>query len=321
MAHTGQGVTGEVITVDLGATRIRVALVSAGGVILRRAEAGTPTSGHSGDVVANRIGDLIASIGLSRGTACFQAVSVSAAGPIDSARGAVVSSPNMAFGRIDLVEPLAGQWGVPVYLMNDARAGIAGERWLGAARECENAVYITLSTGIGGGAIVDGRLLGGWHGNAGEIGHLYVDSRYGMRCGCGHEGHWEAYASGRSIPAFFTRWCSVEGCNPEAGRDVATAAALFQAVRDGDHCACAFADELGRINARGVSGVTVAYEPERIIFDGPVARENASLLLPQIERYRDRYLTVPSLHTSALGGDAPLLGAAAHAFDLQGLKF
>jgi glucokinase len=321
MAYAGQGATEEVIAVDFGATRIRVALVAAGGCILCRAEAGTPSSGHSGDVVADRISDLMASIVSSRGTACFQAVSVSAAGPLDSTRGAVVSSPNMAFGRIDLVEPLAERWRVPVYLMNDASAGIAGERWLGAARECENAVYITLSTGIGGGAIVDGRLLGGWHGNAGEIGHMYVDSRYGMRCGCGHEGHWEAYASGRSIPAFFARWCAVEAREPEDGRNVATSNALFQAVREGDRCACAFADELGRINARGVSGVTVAYEPERIIFDGPVARENAPLLLPPIERYRDRYLLLPSLHVSTLGGDAPLLGAAAHAFERQGVKF
>ncbi|KQC05047.1 MAG: hypothetical protein APR53_08715 [Methanoculleus sp. SDB] len=314
MAYLDQEATEKVIAVDFGATRLRVALVAAGGRILCRAEAATPSSGRSGDVVADRISDMIASIVPPDGTASFHAVSVSAAGPLDTVRGEVVSSPNMAFDRIALVQPLAGRWRVPVYLMNDARAGIVGERWLGNARGCENAVYITISTGIGAGAIVNGRLLSGLHGNAGEIGHLYVDSRYGMPCGCGHEGHWEAYASGRSIPSFFDRWCRVEECHPEGGRNVATAAALFQAVREGDPCACAFADELGRINARGVSGVTVAYEPERIIFDGPVMRENSSILLPLIERYRDRYLLLPSLHVSSLGGDAPLLGAAASAF-------
>ncbi|NYT05127.1 MAG: ROK family protein [Methanomicrobiales archaeon] len=301
-----------VIAVDLGASWVRAAQVSPNGRIFSRIAAPTPRNGDSGGVVAAEVSRLIGMLQQGGDTVPCRAIGISAAGPLDVAGGAVVSPPNMPFARIDLAGPLSRRHAVPVVLLNDCRAGMLAERWLGAARGVDNAVYITFSTGIGGGALVNGTLCTGKNGNAGEIGHLFVDSRYGLICGCGGEGHWEAYASGTGIPRFFERWCAMEGI--AKGALPATAAEVFAAAgRDPE--TAAFFEELGKINARGILGVVVAYEPALIILDGPVIRNHAAPVIEPLRRHYEAYLPLPCIALSPLCGDAPLLGAAAYALE------
>jgi len=303
-----------VVAVDLGGTNVRIALVGEDGTMHGRASARTPREGSSGAAVTDRIVGLIRGLLPSQGVPAgsIAAIGVSSAGPLDICRGRVVRSPNMAFPEIEITGPLGDSFGLPVHLINDCRAGVLGERWMGAGRGCDNLVYITFSTGIGGGAVVDGRLLLGKDGNAGEIGHLIVDSRYHLRCGCGHEGHWEAYASGRFVPGFFSAWQKTAGCGP-AGFDAGSAQAIFAAAHRGDPVALEFVEELGRINARGMSNVIVAYNPGMIVLDGPLVQHHEDLLLPAMHRHIDRYLSLPRIVVSTLSGRAPLFGAAAYA--------
>jgi glucokinase len=163
-------------------------------------------------------------------------------------------------------------------------------------------VYLTFSTGIGAGIISDGHLLSGAGGNAGEVGHLFVDSQYRLPCGCGGYGHWEAYASGTGIPNFFRAFCDQP---PEKSLTGILKDPLYRE----------FTGELARINGRGLSSVIAVYNPDLIILDGPVARNYPSLLAGN--RYIEHYLELPEIRISALEGRAPLLGAAAAAF--QGL--
>ncbi|HZD44301.1 MAG TPA: ROK family protein, partial [Methanomicrobiales archaeon] len=139
-----------------------------------------------------------------------------------------------------------------------------------------------------------------------------VETAYSLTCGCGLCGHWEAYASGRNMPAFFQAWCRREELCQE-GFDVRTAESIFEAARRGDRVASSFLEEVGKINGRGVSNVIVAYNPEAIVLDGAVVQNNPDLILSPMERHIDRYLRVPDIRVSPLGGEAPLLGAAAFA--------
>jgi glucokinase len=298
-----------VVAVDVGATTTRVALVGSFGKILERVSAPTPGSGDSPDIITRQLAGLIRRV-LSAGKGpAPAAIGISACGPIDHRRGSIVRPPNLPFREIPLAGPLGEEFGLPVRLANDCHAGVLGEVVFGAGAGCNNLVYITLSTGIGGGVICNRRLVLGRDGNAAEIGHFYVDTTYGLPCGCGGTGHWEGYASGRSIPRFFARWCESKGQIP-GEPDASTAAAIFAAARRGDAVTLGFMEVLGEINARGISSVIVAYDPSRIILDGQVVLRNADLLLPYLLPRIERFLPVPEIRLTALDGLAPLLGAS-----------
>ncbi len=289
----------DVLAVDLGGTRTRVALVAPDGSILAREVFPTP-AGSSPTAVIDAIAAALRRI--SDGAA--HAIGISAAGPLDLAAGAIVSPPNLPYDRIDLVGPLEAAFGVPVLLVNDARAGALGEHAHGAGRGCSDLVYVTISTGIGGGVISDGRLLLGRGGNAGEIGHITVETRHGLVCGCGYPNHWEGYCSGRNLPRFY----AVE---KEIGDPAySTAEAIFDAARSGEPAARRFLEAVAVLNARALSTLTVAYDPARVVLDGAVVQAQADLLVgPAVERMEE-FLPRPEVVTSSLDGDAPLLGAA-----------
>jgi glucokinase len=300
-----------VVAVDLGATHYRTGLVAEDGSIVRLEVGYTPRVGESGLAVTRAVEDAVEAV---IGDASPAAIGIASAGPLDCAAGLVVRSPNMVFPEVPLRKPLEECFDLPVFLLNDCRAGALGERWQGVGQGVENLVYVTLSTGIGGGAVVNGLLLLGRSGNAGEVGHLFVDGGYGCVCGCGHPGHWEAYASGTGMPRFFAAWLEEQGSAPSF--DAATSAGILGAAERGDPLALSFMDALGRVNARALSDIVVAYEPEVVVLDGPLAQHHGDLLIRSLLPHLDRYLPLPRIAVSPLGGRAPLLGAAAYALGI-----
>ena len=298
-----------VIAVDLGATTTRVALFGTGRELIERVSSPTPAKGDDPGVVTRHLAGLIRKVLIGKGGTAPAAIGISACGPIDHTRGSVVRPPNLPFREIPLAGPLGEEFGLPVRLANDCHAGVLGEVIYGTGAGCDNLVYITFSTGIGGGVICNGRLVLGRDGNAAEIGHLHVDSTYDLPCGCGGTGHWEAYASGRFIPSFFERWCAVERRAP-GGIDASSAAGIFEAARGGDPVARDFMETIGEINGRGISDVIVAYDPSRIILDGSVVIRNADLILPCLLPFVDRFLPLPEIRLTGLDGLAPLYGAS-----------
>jgi glucokinase len=298
-----------VVAIDLGATTTRVALMGSGGKILGRATSPTPVTGDSPEIFTLHLAGLIRRVLPSGEGLSPAAIGISTAGPVDHRRGAVIRPPNLPFREIPLAGPLGDAFGVPVRLANDCHAGVLGEVVFGAGAGCRNLVYITLSTGIGGGVVCNGRLVLGRDGNAAEIGHFHVDSTWNLPCGCGGTGHWEGYASGRFLPRFFARWCELEGRDP-GGIDTSSAAGIFAAAGQGDPVAVGFMKALGGINGRGISNVIVAYDPSRIILDGSVVLRNEDLVLPYLRPHIDRFLPLPDIRLTALDGLAPLLGAS-----------
>jgi glucokinase len=298
------------IAIDLGATYTRAGLIERSGRILHRISVPTP---HEG--IAKFLIRLIRQMASPEEISRAAGIGISAAGPVDIDKGTLVNPPNLPLRDIALVDPLIKSFGIPVHLANDCHAGIIGEAYFGAAQGVRNVAYITFSTGIGGGILDGGRLLLGRKGNAAEIGHFLVDTTYQMMCGCGYPGHWEGYASGRFLPAFYRTWLihhqKVSPGYPTSAGDI------FRAAREGEMNAVEFLETLGIINGRGMSDVIVAYDPELIVLDGSVALNNYSLLVPQMEAHIDQFLPLPEIRLSILAGDAPLLGASilAHGYE------
>ncbi|MDD1673354.1 MAG: ROK family protein [Methanomicrobiales archaeon] len=299
------------IAIDLGATLTRVGLIDTTGKIIARTSAPTPHTDIPMFLIS-LVHKVVSQVDLPHITG----IGISAAGPVNVLEGTLVNPPNLPLKDIPLVGPLSESFGLPVRLANDCHAGVIGEAYFGGFRSVQNIVYVTLSTGIGGGVISGGNLLLGRDGNAGEIGHFLVDTTYNLTCGCGYPGHWEGYASGRFLPSFFDAWCDFH--DKRSDKEIfGTAREIFQKGQEGEPVVQEFLDALGIINGHGMSDVIVAYDPEVIILDGSVALNNPSLIIPPMEEHIDRFLALPSIQLSRLAGDAPLLGASvlAHTYD------
>lgn len=297
-----------IIAVDLGATHVRVALVSASGSILAKVSEPTTKQGRDGGIISKQIIRMIRGMRAAH-PAKIKGIGIASIGPLDYRRGGPIRSPNVPFVFIPLVEPLRRAFHVPVSLMNDCNAAVLGEQRFGAGKNKQNIVYITISTGIGAGAIAGGKLLLGRSGNAAEVGHFVVDTQYNLPCSCG-KGicHWEGYASGANIPRFFHYWLRMRGKTKK--ENIKTAKEIFALART-DGTAREFLRELSRINARALSTVIAAYDPELITIGGSVALGNSSVILNGIKKYVDHYLPTPPIAITKLGEDITLLGVVA----------
>lgn len=301
------------LVIDLGATNVRVGLVSSAGKIVAKMKDKTPKHGKNSRVISEKIIGMIQAIMAGHPDARPAGIGISSMGPIDYKRGGPLHSPNIPFAFVPLVKPLRKKFSIPVILLNDANAAVLGEQRFGAGKGKKNLVYITISTGIGGGAIVGGKLLIGKSGNAAEVGHMIVDTTYNLRCSCTKGiGHWEGCASGRNIPKFFQTWAKAHRI--KIGAAPKQAKAVFDLAAAGNPAARGFLDALHRVNGRAISDVIVAYDPELITIGGSVMLMHGPLLLSGIKKYVDRYLKLPQIRVTRLGEDVALLGAAAGTF-------
>ncbi len=237
-------------------------------------------------------------------------VGIGCGGPLDSDRGVLVAPPHLP-GWIDVpVVALAEEYfDLPATLENDATAAAAGEHRWGAGAGTRNMVYLTISTGVGGGAVIDGQLYRGATGNGGELGHVTVDW-HGRECrGCGRLGCLEAYVSGTSI---------AERAR-EAGLRVDTAEEVAAAARAGDPVAQRVWDETVDALACGLTSIVNLFEPERVVLGGGVIRSGEQLLGRVRERVRLEAMqpagAAADIVASAYGDQVGVVGAAAIVYD------
>lgn len=304
---------GPIAGVDLGATNLRVAVTDGGGELLASDRTSTPRT-TDGPAVAQTIAETLEATADSAGVAvtALEAIGIGTIGPLDRSAGEVIHPPNLEdVERIPLLDVLIPLIGHPrIYVENDAVAGLVGER--AATEDAENLIYLTISTGIGAGVIVDGHVLRGRAGNAAEVGHVVVEPNDGRPCGCGATGHWEAYCSGGGLPGFahdLARTSDLEtGLRTDA--DDFDAAAVFAAADD-DPVATRVLEAMTRYNAIGLADLVHAYAPDRIAIGGAVAlRNQARVIDPLTEAIGDHtMLAVPEITPAAHGEDAVLNGA------------
>ncbi|MET1101213.1 MAG: ROK family protein [Pyrodictiaceae archaeon] len=315
------------LALDIGASRLRAALVvfrNGEAKLVRRIERSTPRS-PSGSVISQAIVELaLEAAGNEKDR--IVAIGVGSIGPLNLAAGEVSRAVNIPAKSFKIAGPLMEAFGKPVYVANDCMAAVWGEKMLGKGRQLLDIVYVTLSTGVGGGVVVDGNLLVGKRGNAHEIGHIVVDVSGFMECGCGGRGHWEAYSGGANIPRFARKY--YEERSPRELRDTLAAMMaaegkltpidLYSLARKGDRFAQLLVDEINKYNCAGLESIVNAYDPELVVLGGSIALNNPDLVFKPLRdciSKRDGIVTkAPRLELASFGDDAVLIGAAAIAY-------
>jgi glucokinase len=298
------------VAVDLGGTNIRAALFppdqskpSQTRRVLTLAEEGP-------QAVIDRIVDAVRDLGIHDVSATR--TGVAAPGPTDPVQGIVYGAPNLpGWDRVPLRDLLAERLGCPVWLGNDANLAALAEWRFGAGQGVRNLLYLTISTGIGGGAIIDGRLFTGAHGLAVEFGHMIVDPD-GPQCGCGLYGHLESFASGTAIGR---RMAALRAAQDATALEMEpTAAAVGAAARAGDPLALQVIQEAGIAIGRGVASLVHAFDPERVVLGGGVSQLGELIFRPARQAFdasvmHPAYRANVEIVPAALGDDGGLIGA------------
>jgi glucokinase len=308
------------VGVDLGATNVRAAVGDGSAKIVGSARSATP-DGTTGERITQRVRHVVREACVDAGVepTSVSAAGIGSMGRLDYDAGVVSVPSNLTedIGPIPLVSSLSELLDTQrVSLCSDTLAGAIGERFF-ARPDVGDLVYLTISSGIGAGVISDGTPVMGRDGNAGEVGHTTVDARGEMTCGCGRDGHWEAYCSGNNIPRFATELHEdgVETALPLADEEF-TAKDVF------DHAGTdAFADRViervTTLNVLGVANVVHAYEPSLVSIGGAVALNNPEKVVEPIRERLDAHLVVeaPEVALCEVGEQAVLKGALAYALN------
>lgn len=310
-----------VLALDIGGTKLAVAVVTADGTVhgLRI----RPTRREEGpQAVVARLFALGHEAVAEAGLGPVGAVGIACGGPLDAPSGLLQSPPHLP-GWDDIpIGPLASaEFGVPFALENDATAAAVAEHRYGAGRGLRSLVYLTVSTGVGGGVILDGRLHRGAAGNGGELGHITV-RRGGRPCSCGRRGCIEAYASGTSIAERAREALAAPGAPASVLADgsAPTAADVSAAAAAGDPLALAVWDETTDLLGSAVTDLVNVLEPELVVLGGGVTRSGA-LLLDPVRATVAREAMPPAARAAtvtlaALGDVVCVVGAGAIALDV-----
>lgn len=306
------------IAVDVGGTQLRAACYAKES--LKPIQVKRIATQSSGETPLERLKSLIASVWPESHD--VDAIGVAAPGPLDSNEGIVMAAPNIP-GWVDfpLKKHLEERFQIPVVVGNDANLAAVGEWKYGAAKGHHHLIYLTVSTGIGGGVIIDDRLLLGDRGLAAELGHVTV-IHDGPLCGCGQRGHLEAIASGTAI----ARWVEEElrrgSVSSMVDERPVTAKAVSKAAHAGDLLAIAALDRAGRYIGQALADYLHIFNPTAVILGGGVVQSGDLLLNPLNEALKKHVLTKHyldrlTISTAELGDDAGLMGALATAREIN----
>jgi glucokinase len=310
------------LAVDIGGTKLAVGtvvrddLLRGNGFATLRKEA-IPQPGDPPTVIA-RVIELAREI---VGDATIERIGISIGGPLDHERGVVVNFPHLpGWKNIPLCDELSLALGAPALLDNDANLGALAEHRLGAGRGVDDLVYLTLSTGIGGGIVIGGNVVHGVSSAAAEMGHITVQTD-GPFCDCGNRGCLERMASGTNIARTARELLAMrpsEGARLRElvdGRIAAiTAAHVARATLEGDALAAEVWDRAMRYIAIGLASIIHMLAPPLIVLGGGVAQAGDALVEPIRRHLRNHVFYVPldriAIVTAELGHDSAVLGAA-----------
>lgn len=308
-----------IVGVDLGGTQIRAALADAQDKIIQRVS--QPTIADEGpEAVLGRIKEAIRRV-LPAEIGKVGAIGFAAPGPLDPWKGIIMDAPNLpGWKNVSLKDLMEEEFGLPVFVGNDANLAALAEQRFGAGQGAADLIYITVSTGIGGGIIADNRLLLGAQGFAAEVGHQTIEA-HGPRCNCGNIGCLEALAAGPAI-ARRARELIKDGTETAitelVGGDLdrITAKEVNQAAQAGDPMAIEIFRQAGFYIGIGIVNLLHILNPSLIVIGGSVAKAGDLLFEPVRATVRERamasyYWENTPILPATLGDDAGLLGAVA----------
>lgn len=302
--------------IDLGGTTAKVGLFTTAGELLEKWEVPTDTS-HSGEHILANLAAAVRGKMEEKSLSAQQVegVGVGVPGPVLDSRIVPIVCANLGgWGNRNVAEDLSALLdGLPVLVGNDANVAALGEIWMGAARGCRNAVMVTLGTGVGGGVIVNGKVIDGVHGAGGEIGHITVNPHETAVCGCGKRGCLEQYSSATGVVRCMNKLLEEDPDTPCVLRGTDFAAKdVFDAARSGDVLAAREVDQMTATLGMALANIAAVVDPEMFLVGGGVARAGAVLFDPLVAHYRDtafRSCRDIPIKAASLGNDAGIYGA------------
>jgi glucokinase len=300
------------IGIDIGGTSAAVGLVDENYNVLYKTSISTndcKTENAITEKLIKCVHELINLSGVSLDE--VESIGIGSPGSIDIENGVVVRAGNLPFNNTPITKILENEFHKKVYLDNDANCAAWGEFNAGAAKEYNSLVMITLGTGIGGGIIVDGKLLHGVDNRAGEIGHIVIDI-HGKRCACGRIGCWETIASTRALTERVKAEVehvpySILGNVVTENNGVVDGRTLFTAMKRGCKVAKSIFEDYIELLGVGVLNIIEVLRPDIIIIGGGISKEGDTLIIPLVENIGE---TSTIIQASTLNDNAGVIGAA-----------
>lgn len=300
--------------IDVGGTSVKCGLFHTDGTLVEKWEIPTRTENNGQNIlpdVAETINAKLAEKNIDK--ADVEGVGIGIPGPINS-RGEAACAVNLYWGFTPVAQILGDLTGLKAQAGNDANVAALGEAWKGAAAGAQNIIMITLGTGVGGGIIINGKILAGSHGAGGEIGHALVVRGEEEKCNCGNHGCLEQYASATGIVRVAGRVLAAsEDDSTLRELQNITAKDVLDAFKAGDAVAVRIMEYVGDLLGGAIAGFTTVVDPEAIVIGGGVSKAGQPLI-DCIEKYYQKYAFSSCKETpivlATLGNDAGIYGAA-----------
>lgn len=303
--------------VDVGGTTIKIGFFKTNGELLDKWEVRTRTENFGENVLADICEALEAKlikekIGLDE----ILGIGIGLPGPVLS-DGTVLQCVNLGWGTFNVEKKLSEMFhGIKVKAGNDANVAALGEAWKGGGKDYDDIVMITLGTGVGGGVVINGNILTGYNGGAGEIGHMHMQDGEPEQCNCGRHGCLEQYASATGVVRLAKRYMSENDETTKMrdfGDDI-TAKDVFDLAKDGDKGAVKVTEKMGDYLGKAMSHVAATMNPQAFIIGGGVSKAGQFLIDVIKDTYRETCFSAcgdAAVHLAELGNDAGMYGAAA----------
>lgn len=299
--------------VDIGGTTCKIGLFDMNGTILEKWEIKTNTENHGAaildDVAAAVLGKLDEK-NISKEE--VQGIGLGVPGPVGN-DGTVFKCVNLGWDVLNVEKELSEKTGIFVKVGNDANVAALGEMWQGGGKGHDNVVMVTLGTGVGGGIIINGKIVAGSHGAGGEIGHIKMRDGETATCGCGGHGCLEQYASATGISRLARKKMEHETRATILTKEDLSAKAVFDAVKEGDEVAIEVATEMGNYLGHAMADMAAVLDPAVFVIGGGVSKAGEVLLSfiekPFMEKAFFANKNV-KFKLATLGNDAGICGAA-----------
>ncbi len=302
-----------VFGVDLGGTTVKLGLFDTEGNVLDKWEIPTRKEDNGRQIlpdIAQAVKEKMKEKGYSDEN--VSGIGLGVPGPVDS-EGTIYKAANLGWGVMNINKELGALTGLTVKAGNDANVAALGEMWKGGGKGYRNMVAVTLGTGVGGGIIVDGRLLAGATGAGGEIGHIHVEDGEQEACGCGNRGCLEQYASATGVVRLAKRALAGSSQDSMLRSGEISAKTVFDAVKAGDTLAMEVAGKFGEYLGKGLAVVAGVVNPEIFVIGGGVSKAGP-VLIDYIRKYYEPNVFHGSRNAkfalATLGNDAGIYGAA-----------
>ncbi len=302
--------------IDLGGTTAKIGLFTTSGALLEKWEVATDTSDAGEHILENLAAAVLGKMKeQSIQPEQVEGVGIGVPGPVlDSSIVPIVCANLGGWGERNVSAQLSGLLdGLKVLVGNDANVAALGEIWMGAAKGAKNAVMVTLGTGVGGGVVVNGKVIDGVHGAGGEIGHITVNRHETAVCGCGKRGCLEQYSSATGVVRCMKKLLDENPDTPCVLRGTEFAAKdVFDAARNGDALAAREVDEMSDTLGMALANIASTVDPEAFLVGGGVARAGDVLFTPlnkHFQEYAFKSCRETPIKQASLGNDAGIYGA------------